>query len=220
MVSDLIQLYRGTSSYNKGGRYYSTDREWSRQFTQSGRESEIVSIKISAKDIYVKEPLPLAVDEDSFDEGMKEAIDGGFRAFLLDEGVGEPRSVYVIDEGCIIRGNLNKRIASVVKVAEGGTAQDIINMLTKVYESDINEWPWGYISRKCTLSEEFIREFKDKVHWGNISHYQKLSEDFIREFKDKVSWTYISSYQELSEDFIIEFQDKVNWNGISEYQKL
>ena len=34
-----------------------------------------------------------------------------------------------------------------------------------------------------------------------ISRYQKLSENFIREFKDKVNWEYISKYQTLSEDF-------------------
>ena len=32
------------------------------------------------------------------------------------------------------------------------------------------------------MSEDFIREFKDKVNWSYISYSQKLSEDFIREF--------------------------------------
>ena len=41
------------------------------------------------------------------------------------------------------------------------------------------------------LSEDFIREFKNKVDWNWISVKQKLSENFIREFKDKVSWGYI-----------------------------
>ena len=70
------------------------------------------------------------------------------------------------------------------------------------------------------MSEEFIREFKDKVHWVNISYHQKLSEDFIREFQDKVYWVNISYHQKLSEDFIREFQDKINWDSISLKQKL
>jgi hypothetical protein len=70
------------------------------------------------------------------------------------------------------------------------------------------------------LSEDFIREFQDKVHWFCISEYQKLSEDFIKEFKDKVDWNYISIYQNLSEDFIKEFQDKVDWDWTSKYQNL
>jgi hypothetical protein len=71
-----------------------------------------------------------------------------------------------------------------------------------------------------TLSEDFIREFKDKVDWEFVSEYQDLSEDFIREFKDKVDWYWISFRQILSEDFIREFQDKVNWNMVLTYQKL
>ena len=58
--------------------------------------------------------------------------------------------------------------------------------------------------------------------WGDYDFYyeNKLTEDFIREFKDKVDWFYISLSQELSEKFIKEFQDKVNWEYISEYQEL
>jgi len=41
--------------------------------------------------------------------------------------------------------------------------------------------------------------------------YQTLSEDFIREFKDRVSWYWISEHQILSEDFIKKFKDKVEW---------
>ena len=70
------------------------------------------------------------------------------------------------------------------------------------------------ISTNKKLSEDFIREFKDKVYWSSISVYQKLSEDFIREFKDEVSWDYISSNQKLSEDFIREMKDYVDWDDI------
>ncbi len=53
-----------------------------------------------------------------------------------------------------------------------------------------------------------------------ISIYQKLSENFIREFQDKVDWNYISNYQKLSENFIREFQDKVDWNYIPKLSNL
>ena len=55
------------------------------------------------------------------------------------------------------------------------------------------------------LTEEYIREFQDKVDWKSISWRQKLSEEFIREFQDKVYWKYISCDQKLSEEFIKEF---------------
>lgn len=35
--------------------------------------------------------------------------------------------------------------------------------------------------------------------WVDVSIYQNLSEDFIREFQDKVNWVGISAYQNLSE---------------------
>ena len=70
------------------------------------------------------------------------------------------------------------------------------------------------------LSEDFIREFQDKVIWRNISACQKLSENFIRKFQDKVDWANIFVYQKLSENFICDFQDKVDWECISKYQKL
>ena len=84
---------------------------------------------------------------------------------------------------------------------------------------------WDSISYRQTLSEDFIREFKDKVSWYYITQYQTLSEDFIREFKDKVIWRNIiwrniSRYQRLSEDFMREFKKKVFWFSISKYQIL
>ena len=47
---------------------------------------------------------------------------------------------------------------------------------------------WKWISRQHSLSEDFIREFKDVLDWGLISHYQTLSVNFIIEFKKKVWW--------------------------------
>ena len=71
--------------------------------------------------------------------------------------------------------------------------------------SSINEIDWYYISATQKLSEEFIREFQDKVYWRLISNNQELSESFIREFKDKVYWSHISCYQKLSDEFCKEF---------------
>ena len=83
-----------------------------------------------------------------------------------------------------------------------------------------NYQSWLSLSTHKGLTEDFIREFKDKVDWYNISKYQYLSEDFIREFFDRVDWDYISTYQHLSEDFIRKFAKMVNWNSISIHQNL
>lgn len=60
---------------------------------------------------------------------------------------------------------------------------------------------WWRISYKEKLSEEFIREFQDKVFWIHISIYQKLSEAFIKEFAHKVDWEMIMKHQKLSKQF-------------------
>lgn len=62
---------------------------------------------------------------------------------------------------------------------------------------------------KIICSEDFIREFQDKVNWHCISIYNELSEDFIREFKDKLNWHCISIYQKLSKEFKEEFKEEL-----------
>ena len=79
---------------------------------------------------------------------------------------------------------------------------------------------WSWISMYQYLSEDFIKETQHLVDWSAISSCQHLSEDFIREFAHKVDWDNISASQHLSEDFIREFKDKVNWTYISECQRL
>ena len=48
------------------------------------------------------------------------------------------------------------------------------------------------------------------VKWVLISEYNKLSENFIREFQNKVNWNMISTFQKLSENFKEEFKYKLN----------
>ena len=79
-----------------------------------------------------------------------------------------------------------------------------------------NTVDWNRIIWYQTLSEEFIREFQDRVNWSDISFKQTLSEEFIKEFKDKVYWKWISFCQTLSEEFILEFIDKVELKTILE----
>ena len=52
-------------------------------------------------------------------------------------------------------------------------------------------------------------------NWLSLSIHKDLTEDFIREFADKVDWGWISMYQYLSEDFIKESQHLVDWSAIS-----
>ena len=54
--------------------------------------------------------------------------------------------------------------------------QELIELFSKKYGSNPNNWDWNYISIKQKLSEEFIEKFKDKVDWNWISLNQVLSE--------------------------------------------
>lgn len=64
---------------------------------------------------------------------------------------------------------------------------------------------WSLLYMHQTLTEDFIREYEDKVDWYNISIYQDLSEDFIRTYQDKVNWYWIGQTQLLSDSFKQEF---------------
>ena len=44
------------------------------------------------------------------------------------------------------------------------------------------------------------------IYWWNIPYEQKLSEDFIREFQNKVDWWNVYHHQYLSKEFIEEFK--------------
>lgn len=93
-------------------------------------------------------------------------------------------------------------------------------MYENYYRSD-QEIEWGFVSARCySLSEEFIREFKDHLDWNWISIRQTLSESFIEEHKNLVDWRYISEYQKLSEEFIEKHKDWVCWCYISRAQDL
>ena len=96
-----------------------------------------------------------------------------------------------------------------------------INCPLKVYTQYTNKLKeeWDYIS-KIELPVWVCKKISSHLNWSYVSILRHLSEDFIREFQNKVDWYYISKYQHLSETFIREFQDKVNWRCISGHQSL
>ena len=100
---------------------------------------------------------------------------------------------------------------------------------------------WNKISNE-KLSEDFVREFQDKVSWRNIFLTGEFTDEFIDEFSDKVPWSYISQKRSpsiklyskyrsrvnwasiynhvLSEDFMRHFQTEIHWDKISQKQKI
>jgi len=101
-----LQLFRGEYSGNRGGGYYTSDREFARQFTQSGRDREIKVRWIRREDIYdPPEPVLAAAStpekERVWDAAIEEAHRQGFKAVRFEEGSGEPSSVYVFDQSAL-----------------------------------------------------------------------------------------------------------------------
>jgi hypothetical protein len=47
-----------------------------------------------------------------------------------------------------------------------------------------------------------------------------LSEDFIREFSDRVNWYQVSWSRKLSEEFMLEFYDKLDWEGLKKKNEI
>ena len=82
-------------------------------------------------------------------------------------------------------------------------------IIIEIDQSTMTIEDWSHISSISGLSEDFIREHKNKLDWAVLSCNKGLHEDLIREFQDKVDWTEISHNQKLSEDFIREFKDKI-----------
>ena len=102
---------------------------------------------------------------------------------------------------------------------------DAIIMYSDLTEKQIRQQStldWIHVSCYSQLSEQFIREFSNKVDWQCISYKQILSEPFIRKFSNKVDWHLICENQVLSEFFLEEFKEKINTFtfAICCYQKL
>lgn len=95
-TASQILLYRGEYSGNTGGHYWTTDREWARQFTQSGLDSEIRTFSLDSKVIYRATPLPRATSEVDIDSALGAAISLGYKALWVSEGLNQPNSIYII----------------------------------------------------------------------------------------------------------------------------
>ena len=54
-----------------------------------------------------------------------------------------------------------------------------------VLENNCTRLEWDFISCYQDLSDDFIREFSDKVHWYGISRHQVLSKKFKYEMHDR-----------------------------------
>lgn len=96
-----MMLYRGENVGNKmtrGGRFFSTDKEFARQFTQSGLDSQIRQMDFSDNLIHTPKVLPFAGDVSGMDAAIAEARKLGMKAVRVSEGQGQPDSIFVFGD--------------------------------------------------------------------------------------------------------------------------
>lgn len=100
-LAKLLTIYRGEYSGNKGGGYFSTSKEFARQFTQSGLDREVIRKAIDSELIYDArtegKPLPSATNEQEFDEAYAKTQELGLIGFRISEGMNQPDSIYILD---------------------------------------------------------------------------------------------------------------------------
>jgi len=96
-----LLFFRGIGGDNGEGNYYTQDIEFARQFTFSGRDSEILKKYIDAKYIYTLNPLPRATNEDEIDNAISEAQEKGYKAITVNEGQNMPNSLFVFDKSLL-----------------------------------------------------------------------------------------------------------------------
>lgn len=95
-------IYRGEYSGNRGGRFWTQDKEFARQFTQSGQDKEIMVRYILSGDIKNCHET-YAGDPDAVDAVAAQAKEEGYKAVMLNEGRGEPNSIWVFDKSALMR---------------------------------------------------------------------------------------------------------------------
>ena len=97
-------LHRGEMSVKipgHGGRFYSSNKEFARQFTQSGQDHEIQTRYVRSSDIHSPQPEIFAGDPDAVDKAVSDAKAAGKKAVRLSEGMNQPHSVFVFDQSAV-----------------------------------------------------------------------------------------------------------------------
>ena len=88
ILRNVLTIYRGEYSGNKGGKFWTTDFEFAKQFTQSGLDKEVMIRYIYPGDIYKKSENVYAGNMDIVEKFIEEAKANDYKALWLDEGAG------------------------------------------------------------------------------------------------------------------------------------
>jgi hypothetical protein len=93
---------------------------------------------------------------------------------------------------------------------------DDINL--NMREESITNRHWITISVHPGLSEEFIREFSDKLDWTILSQKQKFTDEFILEFKHLIDLDYCFIHNKVGFPIIKKFIPKTTFRSIYDFK--
>ena len=97
----MIPVFRGQSVHNKGGKFWTEDMEFARNFTQSGQDKEILSKSIRNGDVMDVSNNVFAGDVAAMDKAIAAARQAGYKAIKVSEGNGQPASIFMLDRAAL-----------------------------------------------------------------------------------------------------------------------
>ena len=99
----------------------------------------------------------------------------------------------------------------------------------RFYSNDF-EWNKEQLYIDHVFSEEFLKEFFQKINWRILLKYQDIDENFFVRHKNSFNyisyvyypaiWETIVHYQTFSEDTLKILYKELPWPAVCQYQKL
>ncbi|HUS49309.1 MAG TPA: hypothetical protein VMZ91_04045 [Candidatus Paceibacterota bacterium] len=71
---------------------------------------------------------------------------------------------------------------------------------------------WLKITLDDKLSEDFIREYPDRVQWFCLGNHYRFSDKFIEDFKSEINWKILSWNNEFPDSFLDKYKDRIFWD--------
>lgn len=215
---ELLNIYRGyDNNYTpKKGNYYSTDKEYAREFAFGAEDKNIINSNVKKSDVLIKDKLPRATSEEELTLAINEAKKNGYKAVMVDEGPGQANSVFFIEK----TDNPSKTIAQQIKdrilppefMAEGGSQGGFVNFGADVNTKSKQLYEDIY---KSTNPEETlfnINSYLDDIRLrGDKTDFQALKRALKQYKSDIVSGKGIPRHPELEKIFnVIEDVEVTN----------
>jgi hypothetical protein len=172
-ASKKIKIHRGEYTGNKGGVFWTEDKEFARNFTQSGQDKEIRTRYIEPSAIDESAATTFAGDEGGVTKALAHAKKNGFKALRLNEGENEPLSLYVFDKSALSL-TATDRVQHYGKSLYDQGKHDFLVIYRAVPKTVTEFKPGDYV----TLSKKFAIEHAEHVHaMGDAAHVIKIVVD-------------------------------------------